>query len=845
MTRTLLVVPTGRRVGLTSACLGLVAALDRSGVEVGFVKPIAQPRRTGADHSAGLVGLLTRLRPPDPLPAERAAALLGTGRLDELMEQVVALTEPLTDCDVVVVEGLVPSTEHIWSTRVNIALARALDADVLLVADGSTGVPDHDLAGAVAIAAAPYRSGELLPVAGCVVGRVPDPSAERVAGLAAALQQHAIPLAGAVPFRPDVTWPRVGDVVRELGARTLVAGDDSRRVAEVLVCAQAVPGLLPRLRDGALLLVPGDRHDVVMAAFLAVMNGVRLAGLLLTAGIGPDPEIMRLTAAATGLPVLLVDELTYPTAVRLHDMDPELSTDDPERARDAATTVADALDPDWLHRLAGPGRRHRLTPAAFRHHLVEAARRAAARIVLPEGAEPRTVRAAIACAERGVARCVLLTDRDALTTTLRGLGLALPDGVEVLDPAAVADRYTDRLVELRRHKGMTPAMAQERLGDPITVGTMMLAAGEVDGLVAGAVHTTAATVRPALELIRVAPARPPGVLGVLHAAARRGRGLRRLRDQPRPVRRGAGRHRRAERRQRGRTGHRAAHRDDQLQHRVVGRGRRRAEGDRGDRAGPRAPPGPRRRRPPAVRRGRGRLGGAEQAPGQPGRRAGHGVRLPRPEHRQHHLQGGAAQRRGGQHRPDAAGAGPAGERPEPRGAGRGHRVHHRAHRGAGERAAGRVLAAHCDRSATHPFRPSPQGRRPAGLPDPGPRHPAASRRPARSAPRRRNAGARSSSARCAFTCRHAATAVGGREPHRVSRPQRAPVPDERTPDMTDPDHPGPTEAPEALDRLEERVLGHRVDQRRDEDDDPDPPADDPSSGNDGSVDSGAGSEPSG
>ncbi len=505
MTRTLLVVPTGRRVGLTSACLGLVTALDRSGVEVGFVKPIAQPRRTGADHSAALVRLLTRLRPPDPLPAERAAALLGAGRLDELMEQVVALTEPLAGCDVVVVEGLVPSTEHIWSTRVNTALARALDADVLLVADGSTGTPDQDLAGAVAIAAAPYRSGELLPVAGCVVGRVPDPSPERVAGLAAALQRHGIPLAGAVPFRPDVTWPRVGDVVRELGARTLVAGDDSRRVAEVLVCAQAVPGLLPLLRDGALLLVPGDRHDVVMAAFLAVMNGVRLAGLLLTAGVGPDPEVMRLTAAATGLPVLLVDELTYPTAVRLHDLDPELSTDDPDRAHDAATTVADALDPDWLHRLAGPGRRHRLTPAAFRHHLVQAARRAGARIVLPEGAEPRTVRAAVACAERGVARCVLLTDRDALATTLRGLGLTLPDGVDVLDPAAVADRYTDRLVELRQHKGMTRAMAQERLGDPITVGTMMLAAGEVDGLVAGAVHTTAATVRPALELIRVAP----------------------------------------------------------------------------------------------------------------------------------------------------------------------------------------------------------------------------------------------------------------------------------------------------------------------------------------------------
>jgi phosphate acetyltransferase len=307
-----------------------------------------------------------------------------------------------------------------------------------------------------------------------------------------------------VPYRPELTWPRLADVARDLGARTLVAGDDSRRISEVLVCAQAVPGLLALLHDGALLLVPGDRHDVVMAAALAAHAGVRLAGLLLTAGVEPDPRVTALTGGAA-LPVLVVDELTYPTAVRLHDLDTELSTDDPDRARDVATTVADALDPTWLHELPGNGRRRRLTPAAFRHRLVETARRTGARIALPEGAEPRTVRAAAICAERGIAHPVLLTDRTALDATLRGTGIALPDGVEVVDPAAVAERYVDRLVQLRAHKGMTAAMAQERLGDPITVATMMLEAGEVDGLVAGAEHTTAATVRPALELIRVAP----------------------------------------------------------------------------------------------------------------------------------------------------------------------------------------------------------------------------------------------------------------------------------------------------------------------------------------------------
>lgn len=512
MTRTILVAPTGHRVGLTSTCLGLVAALDRAGIPVGFAKPVAQPG-LGPDQSADLVGRISPLRPAPSIPAEHAEQLLGQRRLDDLMEEVVALTEPLSGCDVVVVEGLVPAPDGVWSARVNAAMARALDADVLLVADGSG--PENP-AEAVAIAATPYRSGERLRVTGCVVNRVgdgPDPtsmaetSTLETSTLAAALRRHGIVLAGAVPFRPELTWPRVADVARALGARTLVAGDDSRRVREVLVCAQAVPGLLPLLREGRLLLVPGDRHEVVMAACLAALNGVRLAGLLLTAGVEPAPEVLELTAAAAaaGLPIIVVDELTYPTAVRVHDLDPGLSVDDADRARDVAQAVADALDPAWVAALPEPGRQRRLTPAAFRHRLVERARAADARIVLPEGAEPRTVRAAVACAERGIARTVLLADADAIDTTLRTLGLTLPEGVEVRDPAGLADRYVDRLVALRAHKGMTRAVAQERLADAVTVGTMMLEGSDVDGLVSGAVHTTAATVRPALELIRVAP----------------------------------------------------------------------------------------------------------------------------------------------------------------------------------------------------------------------------------------------------------------------------------------------------------------------------------------------------
>jgi phosphate acetyltransferase len=253
--------------------------------------------------------------------------------------------------------------------------------------------------------------------------------------------------------------------------------------------------------------VPGDRHDVIMAAYLTELSGTRLAGLLLSTGTAPDPRISDLTrgTAAAGLPVLLVEDDTYHTATRVRDLDPGLPVDDTERIDSVTDTIADALDPSWLRSLTGASRSRRLSPAAFRYQLTELARAADALVVLPEGTEPRTIRAAVACAERRIARCLLLGSPDKVAVRAGRLGLRLPDGVTVLDPQAVAERYVAPLAELRRHKGWTEDVAREHLADPVTVGTMMLQRGEVDGLVSGAVHTTASTVRPALQIIGPKP----------------------------------------------------------------------------------------------------------------------------------------------------------------------------------------------------------------------------------------------------------------------------------------------------------------------------------------------------
>jgi len=523
MTRTLLVVPTAAGASLARTCLGLVRALDRRGVNVAFVKAVAQPRADGGpDRSIALAAAATALRPPDPLSTAHLEQQLGSGGLDAVLEKIVAAWQPVHDrSDVVVVEGLNPRPDKLYASGLNQALAKAVDADVLLVAswpaagkgsgeeqaDVATGDDVKRLAESLAITASGYWSGEHARVVGCVVNGVPasDPSA--AAQLGQALTQGGLRLIAAVPHRPELTWLRVSDLVRELGPQVLSEGDLSRRIKEVAVFAQGVPAGLRVLTEGRLVVVPGDRHDVVMAACLAALSGTQLAALLLTAGTEPDPRVWELTraACATGLPILVAGDDSYETATRVRDLDPGLPTDDLERIEGVVDSIADALDASWLESLRSSSRSRRLSPAAFRYQLVELARAADACVVLPEGTEPRIVQAAVECAERGIARSVLLGPLDQVAGLARSLGLQLPDGVTVIDPRAAAERYVAPLAELRRHKGWTEEMARDHLADPIMVGTMMLKLGEVDGMVAGAVHTTAATVRPALQILGTRP----------------------------------------------------------------------------------------------------------------------------------------------------------------------------------------------------------------------------------------------------------------------------------------------------------------------------------------------------
>ena len=211
------------------------------------------------------------------------------------------------------------------------------------------------------------------------------------------------------------------------------------------------------------------------------------------------------SALGKGLPILRAAGDSFTTALRISQMPIAVPGDDTARMNTVLNTVAEHLDNETLASAFRAPATTKLSPPAFRYQLIQKARAAQKRIVLPEGEEPRTVRAAVICTEKNIARCVLLGKRENIEKVAASQGITLPEGLEIMDPDVVRERYVAPMVELRKSKGLTPQQAQAQLEDTVVIGTMMLAIDEVDGLVSGAVHTTANTVRPALQLIKTAP----------------------------------------------------------------------------------------------------------------------------------------------------------------------------------------------------------------------------------------------------------------------------------------------------------------------------------------------------
>ena len=341
-----------------------------------------------------------------------------------------------------------------------------------------------------------------------VVANRCEPS--QMAAVAAALKRFE-QKSYVLPEEPVLSAPSVADLQRAVDGM-VISGDEAlltREVMGVLVAGMTAEHLLERLTEGVAVITPGDRSDVVLAVVSAhVAEGFpSLACIILNGGLELHPSISALVAGlGLRLPIVATIYGTFETASRVAATRGRVTATS-QRKIDTAIELMDThVDTaDLLAQLAIPIPTV-TTPQMFTYQLLDRARSDCKRIVLPEGEDDRILNAAGRLLQRGVADLTILGDEAQIRPRAAELGVDLSHAT-VLNPrtSELCDQFAEQYAALRKHKGVTVEQARETIHDVSYFGTMLVHNDMVDGMVSGAMHTTAHTVRPAFEIIKTLP----------------------------------------------------------------------------------------------------------------------------------------------------------------------------------------------------------------------------------------------------------------------------------------------------------------------------------------------------
>jgi phosphate acetyltransferase len=495
--------------GKSAVALGLLDALTREVGSVGIFRPLTTTTTDSQD-----VDLTVDLLLNQPGMSQSYDEAIGVTYdalrqdADEALHVIVERFGRLTDrFEVILILGsdytdVTSGTELSFNAKV----AANLGSPVVLVVHGQERTPEqvHD---AAAGAIAELRAHHAQTVA-IIANRVDHDAAEAIRTKLAELGNF---VTTAIPENP-LLWAPTFRALVEAADGELVLGNEAwmnREALSVIVAAMSLPHVLDRLLLDVTVIAPSDRTDLLPGLMLAHQSGTfpTLSGILLTGGYEIPESIRRLSEGVQqDLPIAMTKLGTFTTAERVMRVRGPITKESSRKIETARRVFAEQVDQAALLSAIDVSASDVRTPLMFEYQLMERARADRQRIVLPESEDDRILEAAAILLRRGVANMILLGEETKVRARASALGLDLDEAsiVSPLDPGLV-QKFAAAYAEARAHKGMTLQRAREVVTDISYFGTMMVSLGMADGMVSGAVNTTAHTIRPALEFIKTKP----------------------------------------------------------------------------------------------------------------------------------------------------------------------------------------------------------------------------------------------------------------------------------------------------------------------------------------------------
>lgn len=513
MNRSVYVITPTAQSGKLLISLGLMQMLQRTTTKVAYFKPLIDSHEPKDNHiDTILTHFKINMAYEDAYAFTRSelSEMENQGKLNEVYETIINKYKKLEEqFDFVLVEGSDFKEEgSVFEADFNASVAQSLAMPVLLVTrDSFTTVANlvHNV-----IAEVHSFLAKDLNIIGLFVSRCTKDVKEVKEKIDKHLRYEIV--VSVIPNDEELTKPSMQEIADHLKAHVLFGADKLENVAKSsIIGGMQLANYLPRMQEDCVCVIPGDRGDLIVGTMLANISPKypNVAGIVLSAGFLPERSIVNLMdGTQKPLPVLAVPTGTFETANKVANIKTRIYPANQYKIKLCLDLFEGAVDAESLSEKINSVKTESITPRMFQYNMLVTAKKLQRHIVLPEGTDDRILTAASNLAKDKIVYLTVLGNPDSIKAKVTQLGLYWDDErIKIIDPenSEKYKEYSHTLYELRKSKGLELAAAEDLMLDVSYYGTMMVYKGEADGMVSGAVNTTAHTIKPALQFVKTRP----------------------------------------------------------------------------------------------------------------------------------------------------------------------------------------------------------------------------------------------------------------------------------------------------------------------------------------------------
>ncbi len=513
MNKAVFVATSHARSGKTAVSLGLMNILVGMARKVGYFRPVISDPVNGArdEHIETMLSYFNldqQYEDAFVFTRSQIERLTNQGKQDVVISRIIAQYKALEErYDYILVDGSDFFPEgSILEFEINLEIPRNLGLPTILV-EAQNDLSDEELVSNISLVYKQFRERDV-EVLAAIANKASGDLKKLRDDISLALENDNV-LTAAIPANHRLDCPTMDEIRSALGARVLLGHDYLSNVVEdSQVGAMQAPNFLKTVLNNTLIIVPGDRSEILMAAALANHSPScpNISGVVLTAGLLPDREIIRLfDNNMLTMPVLSVQGNTFDTAVTVSRVNSRIYPTSIDKIETMLRAFRESIDTEALEKKIITFKTDGMTPKMFLYNLYKMAKSQRRHIVLPEGDDERIVTAAARLANMDLVDLTILGTREMVLETAMRAGVEIDtEKVNIIDPvnSPYYEDFAKTFYELRKNKGITEEAAHDTVADVSYFGTMMVYKGLADGMVSGATHTTAHTILPAFQIIK-------------------------------------------------------------------------------------------------------------------------------------------------------------------------------------------------------------------------------------------------------------------------------------------------------------------------------------------------------